>query len=292
MILVAGGTGTLGREVVARLTAAGRQVRVLTRDGARAQGLDVDVAIGDVRDPGTLGAAVAGTSAVVSAVHGFVGGRGAGPDEVDRQGNTNLVRAARAAGVGQFVLLSAFDARPDHPLSLHRAKYAAEQELHASGLPWTVLRPTSYIETWAEVIGGKVKAGGPAVVFGRAENPINFVSVEDVATLVASSVADGALRGETVDVPGVENLTMVQLAEELGAGSVRHVPRGVLRLMAAVLPLFAPAFARQAAAAVAMDTMDMSADASALCARFPEVSWHPPSEVARRFRAAHDPAAG
>ncbi|HWU23326.1 MAG TPA: NAD(P)H-binding protein, partial [Nocardioides sp.] len=60
MILVAGGTGTLGRELVARLRASGHEVRVLTRDAERARGLDAEVAIGDVRDAATLAAAVRG----------------------------------------------------------------------------------------------------------------------------------------------------------------------------------------------------------------------------------------
>src|SRR4051794_6934854 len=125
MILVAGGTGGLGREIVGRLTAADQDVRVLTRDVAHAEGLAVDLAVGDLRDASSLVPAMRGASVVVSAAHGFLGGRGAGPEEVDDGGNGNLVRAARDAGVEHVVLLSALDARADHPMSLHRSKYAA-----------------------------------------------------------------------------------------------------------------------------------------------------------------------
>ena len=159
MILVAGGTGRLGREIVARLTAAGHEVRVLTRAASHVAGRDVQVAIGDVRDPSTLVAAVKGASGVISAMHGFLGGRDAGPEEVDHQGNRNLVRAAVDAGAKHFVLLSVLDARPDHPMSLHRAKYAAEQDLHASPLTWTVLRPSSYVETWMDIVGNRLRIG-------------------------------------------------------------------------------------------------------------------------------------
>lgn len=292
MILVAGGTGTLGREVVTRLKASGRDVRVLTRDSAHAEGLDAEVSIGDVRDPSTLADAVRGASVVISAVHGFVGGRGAGPAEVDDLGNSSLVRAARDAGAEQFILLSALDAGPDHPMSLHRAKYAAEQHLRASGLPWTILRPSAYLETWMGVVGGKLASGGPALVFGRADNPINFVSVQDVATLVERAITDPALRGQVVDVPGLDNLTMTQLAEHLGAQKIRHIPRGALRLLSTVLPPFAPAFARQTRAAVVMDTTDMAANASALCDRFADITWHRAAAVADQFQAAHGGASG
>jgi uncharacterized protein YbjT (DUF2867 family) len=287
MILVVGGTGRLGREIVTRLTASGHEVRVLTRDAAHAERLGADVAVGDIRDAPTLTDATRGASVVISAAHGFLGGRGAGPDEVDDHGNGNLVRAARDAGVEQFVLLSALDARPDHPMALHRAKYAAEQHLMSSGLSWTVLRPSSYVETWIQVIGGKLASGGPALVFGRANNPINFVSIQDVATLIERAIADPALRGEVIDVPGLENLTMTQLAERLGANKIRRIPRGALRLFSTVLAPVAPAFARQAGSALVLDAMDMTADASALVARFPDITWLPPSRIVDEARVAH-----
>jgi uncharacterized protein YbjT (DUF2867 family) len=286
MILVAGGTGTLGREIVARLTAAGREVRVLTRGAAQGAGPDVEFAIGDVRDPSTLAAAVQGASAVISAVHGFLGGRGAGPEEVDHHGNRNLVEAAVNAGVEHLVLLSVLNAGPDHPMSLHRAKYAAEQSIRAQELSWTVLRPSSYVETWLDIVGARLASGGPALVFGRADNPINFVSVQDVAALAQRAVTDPALRGQVIDVPGPDNLTMEQLAWHLGAGKVRHIPRGALRVLSTVLPPWAPAFARQTRAALVMDSTDMAADASALLARFPDIDWHPATDVAEQYRAA------
>lgn len=286
MILVAGGTGTLGRDVVTRLRSSGHEVRVLTRSAAHTEGLDAEVVIGDVRDPSTLPAAVRGCSAVISAVHGFVGGRGAGPREVDDEGNGHLVQAAADAGVQQFVLLSVLDARPDHPMSLHRAKYAAEQHLRRSDLSWTVLRPSAYVETWVRIVGAKLASGGPALVFGRADNPINFVSAQDVAALVERATTDPGLRNRAVDVPGSDNLTMTELADHLGATSVKHVPRTALRVLSTVLPPFAPAFARQAHAAVVMDTTDMTADATAVRDAFPDITWHPAAEMARLFRAA------
>jgi uncharacterized protein YbjT (DUF2867 family) len=287
MILVAGGTGRLGREIVSRLNASGREVRVLTRRAARAEGLAADVAIGDVRDASTLAVATKGASVVVSAVHGFVGGRGSGPEEVDDRGNANLVRAALDAGVEHFVLLSVLGARPDHPMSLHRAKDAAERHLLASGLSSTILRPSAYVETWIDVVGGKLASGGPAMVFGRADNPINFVSVQDVATIAVRATTDPVLRGRVIDLPGPDNLTMTELAGHLGADRIRHVPLGALRLLSTVLPPIAPAFARQAAAAVVMDTTDMAGNASATSDLFPDVSWHRPRDIADQFRAAH-----
>ena len=97
MILIAGGTGHLGVELVPILTARGKPVRVVTRDPDRARqrlGETPQVAKGDARNPHTLEEALTGVDAVVSAMTGF--GPGApGPRAVDYEGNLNLIRAAR-----------------------------------------------------------------------------------------------------------------------------------------------------------------------------------------------------
>jgi uncharacterized protein YbjT (DUF2867 family) len=277
--LLAGGTGSLGRDIVPLVTAAGHAVRVLTRNADHAHGLTPQVAMGDLRDPAAVAAAVAGCSTVISAAHGFLGGRGAGPEAIDDQGNTNLIRAATDAGVQHFVLLSVLGASPDHPMSLHRAKYAAEQQLYASGLAWTVLRPTAYLETWTGVIGAKLSTGGPALVFGRGTNPINFVSTRDVAAVVNRAISDPTLRNQMIEIVGPDNLTMTQFAQLLGATKIRHIPRGALRFLAKAATPMAPRFARQAAAALVMDTTDMSADPAALHRRLPDIVWHRPADI-------------
>jgi uncharacterized protein YbjT (DUF2867 family) len=287
MILVAGGTGTLGRVVVARLGAAGHHVRVLTRDARHADGMTADVAVGDVRRVGSLPMAVRGCSVVVSAVHGFLGGRGAGPEHIDHQGNAALLHAAVDAGVEHFVLLSVYDARPDHPMELHRAKHAAELELRASGLAWTVLRPTSYVETWISLVAAKLESGGPALVLGHGENPINFVSVQDVAMLIEHAITDPALRNRTIDLIGSDNLSMTQLAQLLGATRIRKVPRTALRVASVLLAPVAPGAARAARAAGVMDATDMAADTAPLRAEFPELTWHSAGEVATSWAAEH-----
>ena len=250
MILVAGGTGRLGNVLVPMLRASGSEVRVLTRDRERARGLDgVEVVVGDVRDPGTLDAAVDGAEVVVSAVHGFAGPGRVTPATVDRAGNAHLVDAARRAGA-DVVLLSVVGASPDSPMELFRAKYDAEQHLRTSGAAWTVVRATAFVELWAEIMARPV-------VLGRGENPINFVAVADVAAVVADAVGDRARRGQVLEVGGPDDLTFNQFAALLlecgvATGKVRHVPRGVLRAMAVV--------SRKARAAVAMDTEDMTFD--------------------------------
>jgi uncharacterized protein YbjT (DUF2867 family) len=249
MILVAGGTGRLGRVLVPRLVATGNSVRVLTRDAERARHLgdEVEVVAGDVRDRSTLGAALAGVATVVSAVQGFAGPGRVTPASVDRDGNANLVDAASTAGA-DVVLMSVVGASADSPMELFRAKYDAEANLRDSGVGWTIVRATAYAELWAELVG-------KGLVFGRGDNPINFVSVVDVAAVVERAVTDRGLRGTVIEVGGAENLTFNEFAVLLQQvrgepTTTRHVPRSLLRAMAP--------FQRQARAAVVMDTLDMT----------------------------------
>jgi NADH dehydrogenase len=255
MILVTGGTGRLGTLVVTGLAARGLDVRVFTRDAARAQhltGVAMSVAVGDVRNRASIDAAMRDVTTVVSAMHGFAGPGRVTPDSVDRRGNANLIDAAATVGA-DVVLMSTVGAASDSPFELFRAKHDAEQHLRASSVPWTIVRATAFVELWAEIMA-------KPIVFGRGENPINFVSVRDVAAVVERAVVEVRLRGQILEVGGPRNLTFNDLAALLAEvrgrhAKVRHVPRPVLRAMA---PL-----ARPVRAALAMDTTDMSFDASA-----------------------------
>ena len=185
MILVAGGTGRLGTRVVSRLAARGLDVRVLTRDPSRARhlgGSATEVVRGDVRDRATIDAAMREIATVVSAVQGFAGPGRVTPASVDRDGNANLIDGAAAVSA-DVVLLSVVGASRDHPMQLFRAKFAAEEHLRASAVAWTIVRSTAFVELWADIMK-------KPIVFGRGDNPVNFVSVRDVAAVVERAVID------------------------------------------------------------------------------------------------------
>lgn len=273
MILVAGGTGLLGRDVVARLVARSMPVRVLTRDvahGRHALGPladQVQLVAGDVRDASSLGAAVAGADTVVAAVQGFGGREAGGIAAVDRDGNRNLVRAAAAANVARFVLLSIHDASALDVLALGRAKAAVESELRETTMTPLVIRPTAYMETWAGIVGGPILATGRARVFGRGRNPINFVAAADVASMVEEVVADAhpvGSAGRTIEVVGPEDLSFDEVVAGFATALGRpvptsHVPLPMLRAMAIALRPIKPILAAQVAAAVVLDTTDRTA---------------------------------
>lgn len=296
MILIAGGTGHLGTKLVPLLAARGLQVRVLTRDPERARrtmGQGVEAARGDVRDPASLKSALAGVDAVVSAITGF-GPGGEGPRPIDHQGNRNLIHAAEAAGAGRYVLMSMHGAAPDHPMELLRAKYLAEQELRASTLEWTIIRPTVFMELWAGIVGGPILTTGRATIFGRGDNPVNFISAGDVARFVDLALSDPALRDHELDIGGPENVTLTQLAIAVAnvvgrRAALRHVPLPAMRLASVLMRPIKPDVAGLIHAGVQMDTSDMTLDVSDLRRRFPTIPLSALEEVVRREYGSSPP---
>ena len=250
---------------MAGLTALGEPVRILTRDVSRAaelRGPLVDVIRGDVRDPATLPPAMTGVRTVVSAIQGFAGPGGVTPESVDRDGNANLVAAAKAEG-SDMVLVSVVGASTSSAMELFRMKAAAEDNLVSSGVPWTIVRASGFLELYLDLMRQTAGKTGRPLVFGRGQNPINFVRVSDVADAVVGAVVNQRMRGQMVNVCGA-NLTLNDVAEmvqqEMGTGGApRHVPRTVLRVLAASRVINNSAVSRQAGAALVMDSIDMTA---------------------------------
>jgi len=119
-----------------------------------------------------------------------------------------------------------------------------------------------------------LQTSGKIVVFGRGDNPVNFVSATDVAALIEHAVADPGLRGRVLEIGGPDDLTFNQVAalvqETTGRHApVRHIPRPALRVMAWLTAAIKPALARQARAALAMDTIDMTFDPTPTRRAFP-----------------------
>ncbi len=130
-ILVTGGTGFVGPSIVQAFRAAGREVRVLARDPARAAGLTatgVEVVAGDVTDPASLQAAADGCTHVVHLV-AIIKGRPADFERVMTVGTQNVVAAAKSAGCERFVLMSALGTSDPPAVPYYAAKLAEEREV-------------------------------------------------------------------------------------------------------------------------------------------------------------------
>jgi NADH dehydrogenase len=279
MILIVGASGRLGGAVARRLLADSQPVRAMSRTPEKLAALSdagAEVVVGDLLDAASLQRACQGVESVFSAAHAFDGKGANTPHTVDDAGVRRLIAAAQAAGVERFTLMSILGARADHPVDLFRAKYLAEQMLKASGLSATILRPSAFMELWLSIIAEPMLKQGRAMIFGRGQNPINFVSVDDVAHFALIALRDPQARGLTIEMGGPDNVSlteMVTIIERATGKTARrqHIPLVGLRAMSVLARPLKPAFARQAAAAAYMDTHDMTFDPSAILQRFPMI---------------------
>jgi uncharacterized protein YbjT (DUF2867 family) len=245
VVLVVGGTGALGREVVARLLVQGERVRVMTRRPAAAAeqaAAGAEVVSGDLVDHASLARACQGARAVVAAAHAMLGRGRYASAHVDDRGHRALVDAAGAAGLGHLVYTSAYDCGSAYrAVPFFRIKRDIEQYIQAGRVPWTILRPTAFMDTHAHMlIGEPLLAGRPVRVIGPGDWPRNFIAAADVAQVAMRALREPSLRGRTIDIGSPEHhstLDVVRLYEQTSGRTARvsHLPLGLAAVLARLL---------------------------------------------------------
>ena len=246
MILIVGANGHLGRLVAQRLLAQGKQVRVMARNPNTVSDLvqkGAEPIQADLRYPDQLVNALRGVEQVVAAAHALNGKGDNNPKTVDDLGNRHLIDAAQANGVGHFVFISIQGASPSSPLPLFRIKYAIETYLAGSGLNYTIIRPTAFMDLWGHLIGASILKQGRAVILGSGSNPVNFVAADDVARVVCLSLDGRFGLNQRIEAGGPENLTVNQVADIFAGLSDRpvkalHIPLPILQVMEGLLRPF------------------------------------------------------
>jgi uncharacterized protein YbjT (DUF2867 family) len=239
MNLVVGATGTLGGEICSRLAQAGKPVRGLVRASSSPERVDalrkagVELATGDLTDRASLDATCRGVHTVYSTATAIQSRQeGNTLDRVDREGQANLVDAARQAGVRRFVFIS-FRGRPDIDYPLQAAKRATAERLKKSGIPWTVIEASMFMEVWLGPHLGFDAGNARARIFGTGEKKISWVSYRDVAALAIAAAESAAGENQVLEIGGPEALSpleVVSIFEKRGGKKfeVEHVPEDAL----------------------------------------------------------------
>ena len=239
MNLVVGATGLLGSEVCRLLAAEGKPVRALVRQTsdqtkvAQLESLNVEIARGDLKDRSTLAAACRGVNAVISTASSTLSRQdGDSIQTVDLEGQLNLIDAAKAANVSRFVLVSFPQSDVDFPLQ--SAKRAVEDRLKDSGLNYTILQPTFFMEVWLSPALGFDAANGQAQIYGTGENKVSWISYKDVAKFAVLSLNNSAASNAVIKLGGPEALSPLEVLRifESAQGrefAVQHVPEEALR---------------------------------------------------------------
>jgi NADH dehydrogenase len=221
LVAITGATGFVGRYIVEQLLRREHDVRALVRDPSRAGWLrdrGVGLVEGDLEDQAALRALVQGAGALVHLVGIIL--------EIGRQtfervhvgGTRHLLDAAREAGVGRFVHMSALGARTDpRATGYHRTKGAAEALVAGSGLSHAILRPSIIAAPENEVLRTMVTMirMSPVVpVIGNGLYKLQLVAAEDVADAFVTACEDTSITG-AFDVAGPDALTYHQVLDQL-----------------------------------------------------------------------------
>jgi uncharacterized protein YbjT (DUF2867 family) len=207
MILVTGGTGLIGREVLRRLSRAGVPARAPTRDIKRAQTMPgVTWVTADLGKPETLSAAFEGATTLFLLTHYL-------EDMVELQ--HNAIAAARAAGVTHVVKVSAFAATAHSRAPIGRWHYHVEKELEESGLAWTILRPHHFMQNLLAQAEYVIKEG--IIYSASGDGKIPYVDGRDVGAVAVVTLTMPGHVGKTYVVTGGEAISYRQAAEIISA---------------------------------------------------------------------------
>ncbi len=227
MILIVGSTGVLGSEICHRLTVAGKPVRGLVRstsDPDKVQylkALGVQTIIGDLRNPASLVEACRGVDAVISTANTVVSRQpGDSIPVTDQQGQLDLVRSARAAGVKHFVFISVPTNVIECPLTI--AKHAVEKALLASGMTYTFLCPGMFMETALSPMLGFDYPNAKATICGDGHAKNVFISINDVAQYTVESLSNPEARNANLELGYPQPYSILEVVREFEKIGGRH----------------------------------------------------------------------
>ncbi len=246
MILVTGATGFVGGHVVHALRADRRDVRCLVRDRRKAETLETwgcELVEGDVTEPASVRAAVAGCDTVVHLV-AIRQGRKEQFQRIMVDGTRELLAASTEAGVTRFVHMSALGTGPDTKdlVPYYGAKWEEEQDVKAGGIPYVIFRPSFIFARDGGILPTFVKLAKLTPVtpiIGSGRQRIQPIWADDVAAHFAKAVDLDAATDRTFELGGPDAVSWNEFWERLkrALGQRRpsvHVPIGLMKLNALV----------------------------------------------------------
>ena len=210
----------LGSEICRQLTTQQKPLKALVRKTSSPEKVNAlkqmgcGLTEGDFKDKPSLLKACKGCDVVISTVSSTLSRQeGDNIQSVDHDGNLNLIAAAKETGVKHFIFISfRHQYAPESPLT--EAKRSAEHEIISSGMKYTILQASIFMEVWLSQALGFNYAEHTAQIPGDGNHPISFVSYKDVASFAALSVYNPVVENKILEIGGPTALTPAQAIKE------------------------------------------------------------------------------
>jgi len=214
MILVTGATGKSGREIVTQLSAANVPLRALVRDAGKAGELaalpHVEIFAGDLSQPATLDAALEGVERALLL-------SSPAPEAVELQGNF-IEAAQRAQTPPHIVKFSALGTDANAPEGFLKWHGQTEAQLAASGLPYTNLQPTMFMQEILNSWGGR-----DTIYLPMDDARIAVVDIRDIAAVAVKTLTEDGHEGKSYPITGPESLSFHDIAEKISDATGKRV---------------------------------------------------------------------
>jgi uncharacterized protein YbjT (DUF2867 family) len=252
MILVTGGTGFVGSNLIRRLRSDDIAVRALVRNPGKGQALKdiaVDIVEGDVFNKATLEKAASGCERVVHLVGIIHETQGATFRTIHVDGTRNVLEAAKKTGVRHIFYQSALGTRPGAKSMYHKTKWEAEELVRAGTVPYTILRPSIIYgpgDQFTMKLLEIIKRSPVLPVIGPGRFRVQPLYIDDAVSCIVKAITGDSFLNEMFEIGGPDQLTYEEMigavADALGVyRPTIHVPvflaRSAVRLLETVLPV-------------------------------------------------------
>jgi NADH dehydrogenase len=230
-LLLTGATGFVGRHLLGRLLAEGKNVRALVRNPQKI-GLDpapnLELVQGDVTEGAGLDQAMHGCDAVVHLVGIIVESGNATFERVHQQGTRNVVQSAKRRNVARFIQMSAVGARADGVSEYQTTKWKAEEAVRQSGIPWCILRPSLIFGPGDGFVTQMLDVMRKAPLFrpvpGNGKPRFRPIFIDDVTACFAQALGNSSATNLTVELGGGDDLSLTEVLAEIAQCADIHKP--------------------------------------------------------------------
>jgi len=234
MILVAGGTGFIGSNIVRELVKRNQKVKVLTHSGAnlsRIKSLNLEYGKGDITDINSLDNAFKDVKIVYNVVGIIQESSRANFDSIHVLGTKNLIEMANKVGAEYFVHISSLGTRPNAVSRYHQSKWKAEQAVVSSGIPYTIFRPSVVFGPEDEFINKLGKMIQYLPIFPLIDSrgaKLQPVYVADLVRCAIECLNNPQAKNKIIEIGGPERFTLGEIVDLIKAH--RGFKRGKVRI--------------------------------------------------------------